>query len=412
MKRAQRLQRGRPVSELLREPHRPLGRQVLHALPIIVLVSVVMIAAEHWGWTKPLELSVLDRWIRLNIPYDARYVAMVTIGDEEYASPDLFGSTSPLNSHVLARLLGAILQARPAVVCVDIDLSDSDLAPIQSVLAKHAAVPMVFYRSVDQDGALTPRQDRIREELQRDSALPLFPLDDDGLVRRYERVITTSEGPLPSLPWAAALAYCNGLSTGRPPQARKRACSGINERSALENPEVILNLTRERYGVRRLPVRDVLALEGTDAWGDGGPLSGMVVVLGGSYRAARDDYATPVGRLAGAELVAQAIEAELRGRSIRHAAWPLILALEILSGLVVVLVHHRFRPRTALVISLIAIPSLASASGFFAFSTMGVWANTIPVTLAALIHQLYDNAREYRMMYAELEKRCRVQKRT
>lgn len=138
----------------------------------------------------------------------------------------------------------------------------------------------------------------------------------------------------------------------------------------------------------------------TAGWRTNGPLKGKVVLLGGYYRASRDFYITPVGRMAGLQLMAQAVESELGG-GIRTANHVLAFVLDILAGLTVVLVQRRFRLLSALVISLVAIPSLSLVGSLLAFSTFAWWISFAPVTVGVLIHELYHHAAEYRRLSQE-----------
>src|SRR5262249_1914480 len=68
-----------------------------------------------------------------------------------------------------------------------------------------------------------------------------------------------------------------------------------------------------------------------DFWtSDKSPIKDKIVVLGGTYRAARDVHATPVGQRAGMNLLASAIETELTNRGIRLTNHALAIAVDLL----------------------------------------------------------------------------------
>jgi len=164
---------------------------------------------------------------------------------------------------------------------------------------------------------------------------------------------------------------------------------------------LLLNFSGERYSFNPLSVRFVLQAAQGAGWKDRGPLVGKVVILGGCYRAARDSHITPVGKMAGLQLMAQAVESEVGGgiRALNHA---LEILFDLICGVLLVIIHHRFRLSTALLLSLIAIPVLCLTGSFLAFSTMARWFNFAPVILGVLIHQLYDHSRQYAKMHAQL----------
>jgi CHASE2 domain-containing sensor protein len=161
-----------------------------------------------------------------------------------------------------------------------------------------------------------------------------------------------------------------------------------------------LNFSGERYTFEPLSAENVLQASKTEGWRTNGPLKGKVVLLGGYYRASRDFYVTPVGRMAGVQLMAQAVESELHG-GIRTANHLAAFALDVLAGLIVVLIQHRFRLLPALVISLVAIPCLSFIGSFLAFSTLAWWVSFAPVTAGVLVHELYHHAAEYQRLRQE-----------
>lgn len=205
-----------------------------------------------------------------------------------------------------------------------------------------------------------------------------MPQDPDGLIRRHKRTFETTEGRLDSLAWRI-VAWATG--------GTRRA----------EPDELILNFAGNRYAFPRYSARDVLAGAGGEAWGEAGPLVGRIVLLGGLYRAARDEYLTPVGPRAGVELVAQSVESELSGGGIRTTNEALMVVLEVLGGVLMVYLYARLRLGTALAASLLGIPVLALVFSFVSFSSVGRWASFVPTMVAVLLHQPHHHAVELRL---------------
>src|ERR1700722_11713281 len=98
---------------------------------------------------------------------------------------------------------------------------------------------------------------------------------------------------------------------------------------------------------------DILDDAKASSWADLQMFKNKVVVIGGTYWASRDQYATPAGARFGCEIVAQEVQAELDGTSIAPASRWLTGLLLVLGGLLMVAVYHWFRLRTAFVVSLI-----------------------------------------------------------
>ena len=101
------------------------------------------------------------------------------------------------------------------------------------------------------------------------------------------------------------------------------------------------------------------------------------------------------------ELVAQAVESELSGGGIRTTNEALMIALEILGGVLMVYLYSRLRLGTAIVASLVGIPVLALLFSFTSFSSVGRWASFVPTMVAVLLHQLHHHAVEYRRLYLQ-----------
>jgi CHASE2 domain-containing sensor protein len=222
-----------------------------------------------------------------------------------------------------------------------------------------------------------------------------FPLDADGVIRRYVRSVPVRGGhEAESFPWVVVRAAGTADSSADAPEHSEGGHGALR-----------LNFAGERFGFSPLSVGSVLAIaEQGDAtgWRTSGPLAGRIALLGGYYRAARDVHATSVGPMNGVQILAQAIESELHHGGIRPINHWLAILLEILSGVLLVVVHQRLhaRPGRALIVSILLIPLLVLASSLIAFSTLALWFSFVPVTVSVLIHQLWDHTREYQKLKA------------
>ena len=77
-----------------------------------------------------------------------------------------------------------------------------------------------------------------------------------------------------------------------------------------------------------------------------------------------------------------------------------MLALELLLGVGLVILHRNVSLGLSFLISVAGVFILAPICGYIAFSSATMWMNFIPIIVAVLIHQLYDNAEEYRKLLA------------
>lgn len=359
-------------------------RRLLRATPVILAVSLVTFLLGHWGWLSPVETTVLDTWLRLKQPEDVQEIVIVEIADDDYA--ELFHQTSPLDPQVLRKVIDAIAKGGPRVIGVDLDTS----APSFATFEMSADWPAVIWA---RDAQQKPGEESLRPSpilgganRSATSGLSLLPQDRDGIFRRYRHVFpagSEEQEMLDSFPWAIAKAY-------------------LKESQEAPEEEVVLNFSGDRYAFRKMRASHVLQLSESPGWRQESPVRGKICLLGGTYRAARDEYPTPLGPMAGVQLMAQAVATDLRHGGIGDANELAMILLEMLGGYFLVVVHHRFRLRTALIISLIGIPTMAMVASYLAFSSFGLWANAVPLFTAVLIHQLYDHAREYRKMMEEL----------
>src|SRR5205823_3332390 len=132
-----------------------------------------------------------------------------------------------------------------------------------------------------------------------------------------------------------------------------------------------------------------------------GVLQNQLVVLGGTYRAGRDQYATPIGVLDGVQILAQATEAEIGDTGIPSTgSW--LGVLEVLGGLALIFVYQHFRLRTALIVSLILLPLLSIAGSFILYHRFAAWLALMPALVIVLISELYTKAAVYEKLCSKL----------
>ncbi len=158
---------------------------------------IVTLVAAVFEWSRPLELKFLDVQFRALRAWGPAPVSqdIVVIGIDE-ATVAAFPEPLTLWHKHLGRFLQAMAVARPAVVGMDIILPDRsyesvaqgyDGALLRGLLAARRTYPLVMGRTVDPSGSA--------REIHRpfiaaagDGALgfALFPLDADGVARRFD----------------------------------------------------------------------------------------------------------------------------------------------------------------------------------------------------------------------------------
>lgn len=375
----------------------PFARHLLSAAPVLLLVTCITTFLSERGLLGGFESAALDMWLQVKAPRPVGDLVIVTIDDTDYK--DLFGKKSPLAPDKVQELIAAVVAGGPSAVGVDLDTSEEEYAhldPPKNVVwgrdgvidegpadhgGEHGAAPAV------RPGPVLGREGAAAAGLV--SGLALMPQDPDGIIRRYRHEIPILDEhggheEMPTLGWAVV-----------------RALPGGAAREASHHP-LVLNFAGDRYAFNRLSARDVIAGAKLAAWATVGPLKNKVVLVGGTYRAARDEYITPVGAMPGVQLVAQAVESEIHGGGIRPLAHWLMTILEIASGILLVWINYRFRMATALMLSLVAMPLFSLFASLVAFSSLAFWFNFVPTLVGVWIHELIDHAREFRVMHQQL----------
>ncbi len=377
-----------------------LLRHAIAALPVIVVVSTLVFVAGHYGLLERFETPAIDAYLASLKPRVSEDVVVVGVTEGDYS--DLFGRRSPLDETLLVALLEGVAVARPAAVGVDLDTADWTAAQLSPELR---AFVWARDADVDETGAVT----KLHRLLGRESVdvlwgLPHLPRDPDGLIRRHQSTFTDPHhlyggATLPSLGAAIVERYC-GVTRG--------ACAGrlgpVETSHGTNHPStVLMAFSGGRSRFRVISAQAVLAAKDQPWWRDSSPLRDRIVIVGGLYRAARDEYVTPLGPFHGVELQALSVEAELGRGAVAQVNHAMLLAIEVLAGLVLVLVNWRFPPGT--VVSLFAnglsVVGVAFVGSYLAFSMFSYWASFVPLALAVRIHQTFDWARENRKIRHE-----------
>jgi CHASE2 domain-containing sensor protein len=123
-------------------------------------------------------------------------------------------------------------------------------------------------------------------------------------------------------------------------------------------------------------------------------MCGHIVLIGGNYTAARDDYWTPFGKIAGVELIANAIESELQGHIHLAPTW-LKWLTDLLAGSLIVYFYYRWHacPGIALVASCLAMVG-PFVIAWPLYQWFALWLNVAPVMGGMVIHQMCESSAE------------------
>jgi hypothetical protein len=301
-----------------------LSRSKLALLVIAILVFLFQVR----GLPDKFAGQSLDAAVAVQRRVSAPSVALLVIDDDAYRH--LFRDNSPLDPESLSKLLEAAASGDARAIVVDIDTSDSRFATM-----KAPAIPTVWAMSGEEnkDGTYTVIPPLGGSVLPSGSvsAIAVVPNDDRGIVRGYRRVYKLKGGTVAASPGYALFSLLKGNSR-------------VSEQTGGENDRY-LDFRYDFHDPFNSKAVNVVSEVNLPSWNDLQMFKDKVVVIGGTYFASRDQYATPVGPLFGCEIVAQEVQAELDGTSIAPASRWLTGLLLVLGGLAIVAVYHWFKLR-------------------------------------------------------------------
>jgi CHASE2 domain-containing sensor protein len=357
----------------------PFLHRLSHSRPALLTIAAMVLIFQMRNLPETLANSSLDAAIAIQKPVQARAVRLVEIDDNDYAA--LFRARSPLDPQILGSVLTAIGKGHPRAIVVDIDTSDTMFHDMPT-----PAVPIVWNVSGDQleDGKfnLYPPLGKRPMPAGSVAALAVAPQDERGVVRGYQHTYPLESGGTVDSPGYAAASMVAG-------HAPDDAASHVGQTHYLDY----------RYRFVPIKARDLLQDANSAAWEKMALFDGQVVVLGGAYRVARDQYATPKGLMNGCEIIAQAVAAEMEGTAISSASRFTTGLMMVLGGLATLAVYHWLKFRTAFLVSLALIPALSIASNWILFHRLAAWGAMVPLVIAVIVAELYSKAALYLTFY-------------
>jgi CHASE2 domain-containing sensor protein len=364
-------------------------KRIIRMLPGIVFTLLLIFLFSRLGVLHKLQTAVLDTRMRLAAAPVRSEVAIVEITDDDYRT--VFGGKSPLDPAKLQLLINAVASGRPKIIGVDIDTS----APqFKQVMIDGKWPPIIW----DREPAKVPEDEneiieplgvlgRDDPQLNASSGMPLL-LDDaeDGMTRRYRRLIKTTEGLLPSFSWAIINRLPAEKTTALKPSTEKYVIRYAGDREGSHRFRLSASWLLEHAKDKGLP-------------GDN-PLKDKIVLIGGSY--GNDDvHFTPLGPMYGMYVIAQVIETELQGGGDKAPNHATVVLLEIFEGVLVIVLFHSFHNLSflkALALTLLSIILVAVFCSLLAFGSILQTTFFIPVLICVLI---FEFSVEYRIEFVK-----------
>jgi CHASE2 domain-containing sensor protein len=364
------------------------------------LITGVLFVLAGAGATRFLESSNLLAWPQRALldsmpstltSTPATSLVIVTINDDDYA--ERFQRRSPLDPRQVARIIGALQYFAPKVIGVDLDTEDWNPADAARVPA--APAHLVWARLFDADPSGPLRIASLDKVLGSDGSAVCFGLtamqaDSDLRVRQYPGEYRSVRGgetlAYPSFPLVVQQVVregtCPKQATPQPEEARTEANWNENR--------LLIRYRGDGHEIRKIPAGALLDTRDIAVQSPENPavdrmrslLAGNVVLLGGTYKAGRDSYPTPVGMVAGVEILGQAILTAREG-PIREAGRGLIW-FDVCLGLALLALSLN-HPKLATAVNVALLFLLIPVSGWL-FRSFAFFLDTIPVQISMMVH--------------------------
>jgi len=312
-------------------------------------------------------------------------VKVVAIDDTAYL--ELFGKQSPMNPVKIMEIVRAIATAGPAVIGVDIE----SVSPAYTSLPDTVdGVPVVWVRYTrcgvrGAEFATCPPGQRVpRPAAGRDDPGPLragfaeLPEDGDGFTRRYSRFLGTSRGDLPT--FSTAVLAMRGREIQFEPSGTTR----------------LIRFHPIAEAEKAMTAQWVLGTVSQGGFARDNVLRGNIVLLGGTFTEGRDVRRTPVGDMAGVNVLAQVLETELDGGGPYSPGFWSYFVIQLLTGIVIAWI---FRGRThvrATVLSLGLCVAVTPVVSWLLFDTWSLWVYFLPGVSVWVLSQLFDVLKGHR----------------
>jgi CHASE2 domain-containing sensor protein len=359
---------------------------------IVVAAAAILTLVFHDSWLmKRMQLANLDSWLLSREPKSSDSIALIQITEDDYHT--LFGAESPLQPEIVQKIVTAIASSGAEVIGVDIDTSEWNPHQAEAWLsASNLKVPIVWARE-----ATGPENDKTlakvlgQWQVSECWAVPTG-FEDEGVVREVSAAIRLSEGETePTL--AAVLASIeqsrdSHLDPGCNVDPR------IWRMTQQETDRIQINFGQHRF--QSLSSNSLLKLSQIDSWRNGAnALKGRLVLVGGSFRAARDKYNTPIGHMDGIEILAHSIDTLLPGGSLPRISNLGSFWIEFAVGVFFLLPAYYLPRIWALAILVCTLPVMSFLASFVVFQMFGYFVSFVPVLAGVFIHEMIEHYEVY-----------------
>ncbi len=338
-------------------------------------------ALESTSVVQHLEKANLDALFHGKPLEVSKDIFLVTVTDDDYSQ--IFGGVSPLAPTKMNEILAAILANHPKVLGVDFDTSGWKDIEVPA----HEGTTIVWARELIYAGGRTELGGMPNKAAKSDCyGVPSYVPDDDSVIREYSTSAVGSDRLYPTVPVNLAAAFQNRPCIVEQPFKDRKKPGDV--------PRMLINYAGDARAFNRLSAGALLQLRGSGA----NPLKDKLVLFGGSYRAARDAYPTPVGYLDGVVILAQTAQSLLPGHELHTERGGILGSWMAIQSYMILLVGFFLPKGWRLAITLFTGPIDAFFGNWIWFYTGATFVSFMPYLVSLLAHQTYDHIKDYRAL--------------
>jgi hypothetical protein len=373
----------------------------------LLVVTLTVQYCEYRGMFANMEGAAIDLFLSHS---SAEHSPIIVVQIDDVAYKKCFASTSPLNPERLESLVNALLSVKPDVLGVDIitDVFPASQAPAYRRLAEQwAKKPRTVWAAAAEGDSVVP---------------PTFFRwligARDRVIIRPSRILGYEPGTLPSSAWGPSI-YIRDDDLRLRKYPRSVAMSADTDDPAMIQQGVVLarriaefyclshacKLDRgkedevyfsyswpiQHFDVERLFQCHPSPVPSGNLWPEFALRApGSILLLGETFSTSKDFYLTPVGRIAGLHINAQAVNSEINGTGVADAPRYFVLILDLAIGCLIVLAFTtNWGTRRKIEMSFALVAATSLASGFL--MTRGfVWLTWIGMALGLFPHIVWE----------------------
>jgi CHASE2 domain-containing sensor protein len=376
----------------------------LTGFAVVIVAALLTVRLHETSFLHWADLANLDAWILIHKPEPSREIVVVDITDNDYR--ELFDSQSPLAPARLRTLIWAIAASYPKAIGVDLDTSEWKPSQRQWLPDKikidqtgvPGSVPVVWALGGSPvegrgDGEMRVTFDSVNGGLGSYCwAVPGVLPDEDGIVRSYMQSVADSKGHR-MFGFAAALSAVSAKGMAGCLQTPPALPAG--------EPYPRIAFSGGRDAFEHFTASLVLGAAFSDAWKITNPLRGKIVLLGGSYRAARDKYVTPVAYLDGVDILAHSLQSISSPNQVREVGKELFLWIDLALGAVLVTLTY-WKKLWAEILAFLLVPVISLLGSLLIYNSLGYFASVMPVVLGVAVHAVIEHIVEHHKLNREL----------